>query len=683
MEENKINSFLNYKQTVLTLTSDLKQLSDYSQKFQLSGNQSSIQDVLKRLAEDSFNVAVVGEFKRGKSTMINALLGKVVLPADVLPATATVNRVTYGVTPFARIEYLDGRVEDIEVDRLEEYVTKLTPESESVAKTVKVATVFYPIHFCKNGVTIIDTPGLCDDDTMTNVTLSILPQVDAAIMVILAGSPFSQSEREFLENKIITSDLGRVLFVVTGIDLVSEDDAKKILANIRKRIEDSVLLKTKNTFGEDSEEFALYKSKLGSLRIYGVSSKNALKGKQKCDNAMLEESKFPVFETALERFLTEERGAISLTVPVNRIKTAAMEIVKTANLRESALSMEREEFTANYNKAMVEIEKIRKERQMEFSRINEAMQSVYLNLTPAIQDYWPKLEQAAERAIDEYVIKSADELKDPAEKTTRENLISAVRSAMTDESQIQTEKIQSVIGAALEKEAVRLSGFEEKFFNATEAVQNLFVPESQKKLSNLDTAIGVAGNAFLLMGIGGVYTGFKEAGWKGALLGGATGAAGTFAASAGAGILLGLLAIPITWPVAIVAAVGAALVGTFTSKWAIGKFLFKDTAQKYKDSFKEATIKQLKTMKAESDFGMKVREQVTTAFDALKERIRTETEKILTDVQSQLDQLNADIAKNQGMSEREKQEIDEILKQVDVICDRANELGKQLSAVAQ
>lgn len=683
MEENKINNFINYKQTVLNLTSDLKQLSDYSQKMQLSGSRASIQDVLQRLAEDTFNVAVVGEFKRGKSTLINALLEKDVLPTDVLPATATVNRVTYGVTPLARIEYHDGRVEDIDLDHLEEYVTKLTPESERIAKTIKVATVFYPIHYCKNGVTIIDTPGLCDNETMTEVTLSVLPQVDAAIMVILAGSPFSQTEREFLESKIIASDLGRVLFVVSGIDLYDEEDAGKILANIRKRIEDSVLIKTKRTYGEDSAEYALYKNKLGSLRIYGVSARNALRAKKKGDNAMLEQSNFPVFEAALERFLTEERGAISLCVPINRIKTAALEIVKAAKLRESALSMEREEFTANYQKAMVEIEKIRKERQMEFSRINEAMQSVYLNLTPAIQDYWPKLEQAAERAVDEYEIKSADELKEPAEKTTRENLISAVRSAMTDESQIQTEKIQSVISAALEKEAVRFSGFEEKFFNATDAVQNLFIPASQQKLSNWDTAIGVAGNAFLLMGIGGVYTGFKEAGWKGALLGGATGAAGTFAASAGAGILLGLLAIPITWPVAIVAAVGAALVGTFTSKWAIGKFLFKDTAQKYKNSFKEATSKQLKTMKAESDFGMKVREQVTTAFEALKERIRTETEKILTDVQTQLDQLNADIAKNEGLSEREKQEIEDILKHVDSICVRANELDKQLSTLAQ
>jgi len=212
-------------------------------------------------------------------------------------------------------------------------------------------------------------------------------------------------------------------------------------------------------------------------------------------------------------------------------------------------------------------------------------------------------------------------------------------------------------------------------------VQNLFVTTPESKSSSWDTALSVAGNAFLLMGIGGVYTGFKEAGWKGALLGGATGAAGTFAATFGAGALISILAIPLTWPVLIIAGLGSALVGTFTSKWAVGKFLLKDTAQRYKDSFKEATIKQLKTMKAESDFGSTVREQITSAFEALKERIRSETEKILTDVQAQLDHLNAEIAKSEGLSEREKEELDHMLSEIDAICTKADAVGKQLSAI--
>ena len=201
MQETQFSSFTNYKQTVMDLTGDLKKIREFSQHMQLEGNVSAVDDVLRRLAEDTFSVAIVGEFKRGKSTLINALLEKDVLPTDVVPTTATINRVTYSVTPFVRIEYNDGKTEDIEIDKLNDYVTKLTPESEQIARTVKIATVYYPVNYCKNGVTIIDTPGLNDDEAMTNVTLSVLPQIDAAIMVMMAGSPFSQYECDFLENK--------------------------------------------------------------------------------------------------------------------------------------------------------------------------------------------------------------------------------------------------------------------------------------------------------------------------------------------------------------------------------------------------------------------------------------------------------------------------------------------------
>ena len=233
MTENNFNNFTGYKQTVIDMVGDLKKLSEHSKTMKLDGNASAIDEVVRRLSEDTFTVAVVGEFKRGKSTLINALLEKAVLPADVVPCTATLNRVMYSVTPFVRIEFFDGRTEDIGIDKLTEYVTKQTPESERTAKTVKMATVYYPINYCKNGVTIVDTPGLNDDEAMTSVTMSVLPTVDAAIMVMMAGSPFSQYECDFLENKIIASDLGRVMFVVTGIDLYDEEDEYQFGAQLQ------------------------------------------------------------------------------------------------------------------------------------------------------------------------------------------------------------------------------------------------------------------------------------------------------------------------------------------------------------------------------------------------------------------------------------------------------------------
>lgn len=680
MAETKFSSFANYKQTVMEITNDLNKIHDYSVQMELDGNAAAVEDVLKRLAEDNFSVAIVGEFKRGKSTLINALLEKDVLPTDVVPTTATLNKVTYSVTPFVRIEYNDGKTEDIEIDKLNDYVTKLTPESEKIAQTVKIATVYYPVNYCKNGVTIIDTLGLNDDEAMTNVTLGVLPQIDAAIMVMMAGSPFSQYECEFLENKVIASDLGRVLFVVTGIDLYDEEDAQKILNVIKRRITESILLKAKKTYGEDSKEYQEYQRKLGNIHVYGLSAKKALKAKQKGDLDMLEKSRFPEFEKALEHFLTEERGAVMLNVPLSRIRTSSIELLKAAQLRESTLSMQREEFNEKYKKAMEEIEDIRQDRQKEFSRINEAAEKTYTDLMPQIRNYWSSIETAADDAVDSYYIASGDELKEPAVKETQESIGKAVKNAISQASQNFLERIQNEINNALSDEADRLADFENRFYESTEKIQDMFVSVSPDS-DGSDVAISVVASSVLGYGLGGIYLGYKQAGWKGALLGGGTSIAGTMTASFGVGMLISALSIPITWPVLFVAGIGAAIVGTFTGKWAVGKVFEKDKIEKFRTSYKEAVHKELDRMKAEDDFSSRIKEQVDSAFGALKEKIRTETENILVDTQNQLTQIKVKLAQADSEEEREKGELKNMISDLNAICSRADEIGKQLTAV--
>jgi ribosome biogenesis GTPase A len=672
------SSFSNYKQTVLGITVDLKKLREFSEKMNLDGNIEAIDDVIKRLSEDMFSVAIVGEFKRGKSTLINALLGKDVLPTDVLPCSATLNKISYSITPFVKIEYKDGRTEEIEIDQLNNYVTKLTKESEERAKSVKEATVFYPVNYCKNGVTIIDTPGLNDDAAMTEVTMGVLPQIDAALMVIMAQSPFSESERDFLETKIITSDLGRVLFVVTGVDLLDEEDAEKVLKNIKQRIQEHVITKAKNTFGEDSAEFESYKRKIGQVRVYGLSAKKALRAKLRGDDEMLKASFFPEFENALERFLTEDRGAVMLSVPVNRIKTSSLELIKAIQLRENVLAMNKEEFEEKYSHAMEEIDTIRAERKKEFARINEASQRTYSELIPAIKNYWPSMEAAAMHAIDSFSL-TEENISGPAAQSTQEKMMNAIKNALANESQKITERIQETISTSLEHEAERISGFEEHFYRTTDKIQNLFVnvdANGGEDLSATDVVITTVANTFLGgIGAGSIYMGFKQSGWKGALLGGATG----FAGMVGAGVLATAIALPITLPVLLV----MGLVGTFTSKFALGKVFGGgiDKTEKFKDAFKDSILNELSNMKSQDNFSDSVRGQIEAAFEALKEKIKTETEHILGDTQNQLTNLKVELANASVLEDKEKEELAQMLSAIDKICVNADEMGKQLSAV--
>ena len=98
-------TFSDYRKLEFELSGNLNRLLDVAEKVDDSASNELIEGVLKRIHEHSFSIAVVGEFKRGKSTLINALLGKEILPADIAPTSATINRITYGLTPNIDIVY--------------------------------------------------------------------------------------------------------------------------------------------------------------------------------------------------------------------------------------------------------------------------------------------------------------------------------------------------------------------------------------------------------------------------------------------------------------------------------------------------------------------------------------------------------------------------------------------------
>lgn len=157
-----------------------------------------LRDTLHRLEEGAFSIAVVGEFMRGKTTVINALLGSSTLPMDVLPATAAITRVVHGHHPEATLVWRDGSSKHVPVEALASYVTKSDEVARARAASIHEAIVAYPTLFWQNNVEIIDTPGLSDKRMMTEIAVQIIPKVDTAVMVISALAPFSQTEASLL-----------------------------------------------------------------------------------------------------------------------------------------------------------------------------------------------------------------------------------------------------------------------------------------------------------------------------------------------------------------------------------------------------------------------------------------------------------------------------------------------------
>lgn len=683
MEEQVLNygSYAAFKRTVGELTDCLHQLREYSEELELSNTARSIADTIEKIADEHFEVAIVGEFKRGKSTLINALLGEEVLPADVLPATATLNRVTYSETPYVEVEYKDGSSENVDINKLADYVTKLSYESEKRAESVKQATVHYATDFCKNNVDIIDTPGLNDDEQMTNVTLSILPEIDAAVFVISANSPFSQFEKEFLEKKMLTSDMGRIIFAVNCFGTFSKEDEDRIVETVEKRIGSYVMEKAKMVMGENSKEFAVYKRKIGKPRVIGVYAKKALMAKESHDEKMLEESNFPTFEKALETMLTKERGSITLQILANKIISSGSEIINSIVLRENSLMMETDEFMDKYNAAIEEIDEIRTKKREEFVRINEAANQVFESLQPILDGYWTQIEETAMQVIDDYPM-SADDLKRDKLKIVYSKLTEKIKENIENKAQIICEQIQNEINVALSDEAERLQSFEDEFFASVARIQEMFaVPQRHARNGGVvDSIIGVAIGS---IGTGGLFIGLREAGIKGALLGGASGFVGFCATFYAAAYLAGFLGIAAAGPVTLCIMAVAGLAGTFTGKLSVDKLLVQERIDKYKSSFKTSVQKQFHEMKISSDFSETVRQQVFASFEGLKRKIEDETEIILQDTQKTLDSLNELKAERKTMSDNEKIKLQNIAEYTGALLAETYNLHQALTDEAE
>ena len=144
------------------------------------------------------------------------------------------------------------------------------------------------------------------------------------------------------------------------------------------------------------------------------------------------------------------------------------------------------------------------------------------------------------------------------------------------------------------------------------------------------------------------------------------------------GLLMPALAIPVTWPAVIVGSLVVGALSLFGSKWVVDAAFSHEKIENYKASFKSKVMEEINRMKGENDFAGTVRQQVDEAFGALKEKIRSETEHILEDTQSQLTQIKVELAQQQVSGSKEKEQLKEMADGINQICLRAEELEKQL-----
>jgi predicted GTPase len=348
-----------------------------------------------------YNVAIMGEFKRGKSTLLNSLLGVPVLPADATPTTAAISRITYGSKERAVLFFCDGTSEEIPFDGLKDHTTKLTENGQAVSASLKEAVLYYPSVICQNYIDLIDTPGLNDEAKMTQITIDLLPEVDAVILPIHARFPFSSTEKLFVCQLLESDNVRDIIFVVTFLDQLDEDDY--IYENYMKALSDRIRNEVFTALDESEAEEATVKKAhviLDHLQICGLSAFMALKAFTTNNKALLNESRFPEFRKMLLSSLTAGQSENSIRSAVSRIESVIgqIDVQNTKKLEEfdaleANLKSRRENAEAFFQGILPATENLFNEIQ---PKLDEAANRLHLLKNILIKSYISALSQITE-----------------------------------------------------------------------------------------------------------------------------------------------------------------------------------------------------------------------------------------------------------------------------------------------
>lgn len=274
---------------------------------------SQCRELLTRLAENRFNLLVVGRFSRGKSTLMNAMLGADYLPTGIVPLTSVITTVRYGTREQVFLNFNDfGLRREVSLSQLGDYVTQQSNPGN--IRNIAFAEIELPVEILRRGFFFVDSPGLgsaIPENTQT--TERFLPEADAFVVVTSFESPLSVEEDRILQR--IQLARKKLFVVVNKQDTVSIEDRMEVLNFIKSRLDQL-------SFTDEPD-------------VFSISARQGILAKQSRSADRLKESGLPSFEEALLQFLVEQRAQSFLSNMHERIENFLTQRSRTVEDEES------------------------------------------------------------------------------------------------------------------------------------------------------------------------------------------------------------------------------------------------------------------------------------------------------------------------------------------------------------
>jgi GTP-binding protein EngB required for normal cell division len=210
--------------TVRSIVGKTRQLSDSFNIVSLRPHIDACEGLLAR--DRLIDVAILGQFKAGKSSFINSLIGQDILPVGVIPVTTVITRLRHGDRPLAVLTRLDGSTAEIPAADVGEFVSE--EKNPANTKNVEVVDITIPALGRYPGLRLVDTPGLGSVlKYNTETSEGWLPQVGAALVAVSADRPLSDSDLNLIRD--LARYTPKILVLLTKVDLLSDKQQEEVI----------------------------------------------------------------------------------------------------------------------------------------------------------------------------------------------------------------------------------------------------------------------------------------------------------------------------------------------------------------------------------------------------------------------------------------------------------------------
>ena len=412
-DSNLYENYINNKQIISNYFDQTIESIDFL-------NLSSIKERLLqnkiKLNSDTFKVLVIGSFKNGKSSFINALLGEEILPAYSTPCTAVINEIKYGEKPKAIMhfksevkdyedsyllkipEYIRKHIEsystekippiEIPWDDLEDYVV-IPVETENQERGIQESPyekveLFYPLELLKNGIEIIDSPGINESETHTRIAQNYVRNADAVIFIFNALAPFTKAEQDFLEKEILNRGFNDIIYVVNRFDqLLNDEERAKVIDFANQKIVPLTSLKQKG--------------------LFYTSAQNGLEGKIEHNEEKYNSSGIKEFEIFLADFLINQKGILKLKQPVEELKkTISEQINNELSYQTQLIEVSVQDLIQKQNNIEPEITSLCLNKTDIENKLNNGIAEIKKSVLECVRDYYINIDSKLDSAINSY-----------------------------------------------------------------------------------------------------------------------------------------------------------------------------------------------------------------------------------------------------------------------------------------